>query len=34
MLIEFTNQGLALPTRMDITPYVLSPFSTHIKYAN
>ena len=34
MLVEITNQGLFLPTRMDIIPYILSPFSTHIKYAN
>ena len=34
MLVEITNQGLFLPTRMDIIPYILSPFSTHIKYPN
>jgi len=32
MLIEFTIQDQALPTRFDIVPYILSPFSTHIKY--
>jgi hypothetical protein len=32
MLIEFTIQGQAISTRFDIVPYILSPFSTHIKY--
>ena len=31
-LLEFTNSGLVIPTRCDITPYMLSPFSTFFHY--
>lgn len=29
MLLEFTAEGQVLPTRLDILPYTLSPFSNH-----